>query len=153
VSVAVRTAIPGRDTAALVALRWAWAVEKAEAPAGDPDLVFVERFAAWWAAQARTHVAFLALDGEVPVGMAWLAIVERVPDVARPVRRSGLVQSVFVVPGRRAAGVGERLMVALVDRAREESLDYLLVHPTARSVRFYERLGFAGSDRLTLALR
>jgi GNAT superfamily N-acetyltransferase len=153
VSVAVRTAVAGRDVTALAGLRWAWAVEKGEAPAGETDPAFVERFAAWWAGQARTHVAFLASDGVTPIGMAWLAIAERVPDVARPVRRSGLVQSVFVVAPRRDAGVGDRLMASLLDRARAERLDDLLVHPSARSVRFYERLGFTGSDRLTLDLR
>lgn len=161
--VVVRTAAVGRDSAALAALRWAWAVEKGEVAGerGSVDPEFAERFALWVAANARTHAAFLAgrVDGTGgnggtgdPVGMAWLVTVERVPDVTRPVRRAGLVQSVFVLPEHRDAGIGGLLLAALLDTARGRSLDYLLVSPSARSVPFYRRLGFAGDDRLSLRL-
>ena len=154
-SVVVRAAAPGTDTAALARLRWAWAFEKDAVPPGSgdgPSPEFLAAFATWVAANALRHKAFLALAGERPVGMAWLAVIERVPDALLPVRRSGLVQSVFVLPGHRDGGVGALLMAALVDEARARSLDYLLVNPSRRSVPFYRRLGFAGDDRLSLVL-
>ena len=151
----VRPAVAGADTSALAGLRWAWAVEKDAVPPGSgpaPSAEFVAAFGTWVARNAVQHQAFLAVEGERPVGMAWLAVLERVPDVLRPVRRSGLVQSVFVLPEHRDAGVGRQLMTALLDEARARSLDYLLVSPSRRSVPFYRRLGFAGDDRLSLDL-
>lgn len=153
--VVVRRAVPGADTAALAALRWAWAVEKDAVPAGagaDPSPEFLASFGSWIAQNARSHTGFLALAGERPVGMAWLAVIERVPDVLRPVRRSGFVQSVFVLPAERDAGIGALLMAALLDEARARGLDYLLVTPSPRSVPFYRREGFTGDDRLSLPL-
>lgn len=76
-SVVVRAAVPGADTAALARLRWAWAVEKDAVPSGSGDgssPEFLAAFATWVAANALRHRAFLALAGERPVGMAWLAV-------------------------------------------------------------------------------
>jgi GNAT superfamily N-acetyltransferase len=153
-AITVRRAEPGRDTAALVGLRWQWGLEKGRAPAGstEPSPEFAAQFATWIAANAPTHTAFLALDDDRPIGMAWLATVERPPDVDVPVRRSGFVQSVFVLPALRDDGVGAALLAAVVATARDRGLQYLLVSPSERSVPFYRRNGFAGDHRLSLPL-
>ena len=137
---------------ALAGLRRDWARERGQdttAPAA-----FVAAFVAWTERTAGAHTAFLARRADVPVGMGWLAVVERVPDVDRPVRRSGLVQSVFVLPAQRDRGLGEVLVTALLDHARRQDLDYVEVHPSERSFPFYRRLGFengGGTLRLRLS--
>ncbi len=157
--VRVVVARPGADSAALAGLRWAWAFEKGDVGGdpGVPDPGFVAEFARWVAANASSHTGFLAYDAVGgdgrAVGMAWLAAVERVPDVTRPVRRNGFVQTAYVLPERRDAGVGAALLAALVERARVLGLEYLLVSPSERSVPFYRRLGFDGDHRLSLRLR
>lgn len=136
--------------AALAGLRWAWAGERGPRETLYAD--FAPAFAAWFGRAAGSHTAVLARRGTAPLGMGWLAAVERVPDVDRPVRRSGLVQTVYVGPAHRCAGVGQVIIQVVLDQARRLELEYVEVHPSARSFPFYRRLGFEGRGA-TLRLR
>jgi GNAT superfamily N-acetyltransferase len=102
----------------------------------------------WLIDHERTHVPFLAFDDALPVGMAWLAVVDRVPGPESFVRRSGYVQSVYVVAEHRSKGVGAALMAELISFARTSGLDYLAVHPSEQSFDFYRRLGFQSTSRV-----
>jgi GNAT superfamily N-acetyltransferase len=135
----------GADAAALADLRWAWACERASPQRSYQE--FVADFSAWVTGATTSHVPFLAEGPAGPVGMAWLAVVHRVPDVDRPVRQAGLVQSVYVQPDHRNVRIGHRLVESVVDHARSLGLDYLEVHPTVRSLPFYERLAFTATAR------
>jgi len=136
-----------QDADALSALRFRWrTIERGEF--GLDDVSFARELSAWMDDHVDSHFAFLARrDGE-PVGMAWLAIVERVPGPGRLQRRSGYVQSVYVTPPSRSSGIGHMLMQRLVDEAGELELDYLAVHPSDRSFDFYRSLGFSDSTRV-----
>jgi len=143
--VSARRAGPS-DADALARLRWTWrAVERDEK--GDPDR-FRADFTAWVREHRSSHVPFLVeVDGDA-VGMAWLAILQRVPGPERWTRLSGFLQSVYVLPEHRNDGLGSRLLEALIDGARGEGLEYLSVHPSPRSFPFYRRLGFTGEGSL-----
>jgi GNAT superfamily N-acetyltransferase len=131
----------------LATLRFQWrSLERGEW--GSDEEVFSKELRHWLRAHESSHVPFLALDDERPIGMAWLAIVERIPGPAFFVRRSGYVQSVYVTPAQRSRGVGTELMVQLVSAARELGLDYLAVHPSEQSFEFYRRLGFENTTRV-----
>lgn len=134
------------DADDLARLRWIWrAVERNEQ--GDPDR-FRKEFADWISEHERSHVPFLVEAGGCAVGMAWLAIIERVPGPEIWRRRSGHLQSAYVTPEHRDRGLGTLLIGELIEGARNEGLDYLLVHPSPRSFPFYRRLGFSGEGRL-----
>jgi GNAT superfamily N-acetyltransferase len=134
------------DVDALVGLRWTWrAVERGEE--GDLDR-FRADFAVWVRERRSSHVPFLVeVDGDA-VGMAWLAILERVPGPEKWTRLSGFLQSVYVVSEHRNGGLGSLLIEALIEGARREGLEYLSVHPSPRSFPFYRRLGFTGEGSL-----
>ena len=134
------------DAPALARMRWDWRVDHGEVP--DVDAATYERdLAAWCAAHQDSHLGFVVeLDGTV-VGMAWLAIVERVPGPGSWLRLSGYLQSVYVEPEHRNVGVGAVLVGALIDEARARGLDYLAVHPSEASMDLYGRLGFAPYGR------
>ena len=121
-------------------------------PRAEFDAVFGD----WVRSHARSNLPFLArLDG-VAVGMAWLALIDRIPGPDRWLRRAGLVQSVFVRDEHRNHGVGAGLMDAVKAAAADERLDYLMVHPSERSFDFYRRHGFAdanGTLELNIAVR
>ncbi|HQU25715.1 MAG TPA: GNAT family N-acetyltransferase [Acidimicrobiales bacterium] len=134
------------DAAALAALRFRWRTEEA-GDSGPSAEAYAAALAEWIEAHRTSHVAYLAKEGGVAIGEAWRATVDRVPGVARPRRFSAFVQAVYVVPEHRGRGVGTDLVGRLVDEARDEGLDYLVVHPSPRSVSFYRRLGFADADR------
>jgi len=140
------------DLRAAAALRWAWVVEgKGATPDGDRD-DFVEHFVGW-ALSSRTHTCFVAVaagadSDEGVVGMAWLAINERVPSPRAFDRRNGDVQSVFVAPAHRRRGVASALIVAISDAARQSGAERLTVHSSAEAVNTYARAGFQSSEAL-----
>lgn len=143
--VVVREAGAG-DAAALAGLRFRWqAVEKGRV--GLEHAAYADVIGRWMSAHRQTHRAFLAeRDGEA-VAMAWLVVVDRVPSPAAMVRRAGMLQSVYVRDDLRDDGVGSALVRHVVGVARAAGYSYLMVHPSHRSVEFYERLGFSAPER------
>ena len=114
-----------------------------------------------WAAgrwRGGTASAFLARDGDHPVGTATVAEYDAEPGVAH-------VYAMWVAPDARRAGVGRALVDAAAGWARDRGCDRLILSVTesngmARA--FYEALGFsetgerkplrAGSDLQVLRL-
>lgn len=134
------------DADALARLRWIWrAVERNEV--GDPNR-FREDFATWISQHERTHVPYLVEVDGYAVGMAWLAIIERIPGPEIWKRLSGHIQSVYVTAEQREGGLGSLLIGQLIEDARREGVDYLFVHPSPRSFPFYRRRGFTGEGSL-----
>lgn len=93
-------------------------------------------------------VPFLASRGVMPIGMTWLALVERVPGPGRFVQRSAYIQSTYVVADERSAGVGTQLVSPAPDHATQLRLDCVAVHPSDRAFSLYRRLGFEDSGRV-----
>ena len=135
------------DSAALARLRWVWrTTERGEH--GLSQAEFETAFARWWAERQSRHVGFIAERGGDAVGMAWLAVFERVPQPRRLERLAGNMQSVFVLEEFRNHGIGRALVEAVIAEARSRGLGYLIVHPSERAYPLYERLGFAQTNRL-----
>jgi GNAT superfamily N-acetyltransferase len=136
------------DVKALARLRYQWRVgERGERGLDEPS--FEQALASWMKGHESTHIAFLATTaGELPIGMAWLAIVDRVPGPGRFTRRSGYIQSTYVVATNRGYGTGTRIVRHLLDHAAGLDLDYVAVHPSERSFSLYQRLGFSATDRV-----
>lgn len=133
------------DRAALGELRWRWRVEERCEHGMEHD-EFIASFIRWAGDRDTTHLPFIAESAEGVVGMAWLALLDRIPGPQQWERRAGSVMSVYVVPERRNAGIGERLMQALIAEARSRRLEYLAVHIADRAEHFYRRLGFSERD-------
>ncbi|WP_045866761.1 GNAT family N-acetyltransferase [Streptomyces sp. WMMB 714] len=146
---AIRPVRPG-ELEAVALLRWRWMAEAGGEPAASRG-EFVAHFAAWAEANAPSHRCLVAVRAETVVGMAWLAVTDRVPHPGALVRASGDVQCVYVVPGERGSGLGSRLIDAVVAAARESGLERVTVHSSDRAVPAYARRGFAVSPRLLQA--
>ena len=112
---------------------------------------FAVDLAGWWTAHNDSHLAFIARlaesESEV-VGMAWLALVPRVPRPGLISRRSADVQSVFVVPEQRGKRIGSMLVQAASDHAFRLGAGRVTVHSGRKAVPVYERLGFTSSRQL-----
>lgn len=134
----------------VVRLRWIWTVERGDDSVDEYS--FVTGAAAWARAHAETHVPHVAVaeNGEI-VGMAWLALTPRVASTHSLDRWSGDLQSCYVLPERRGAGIGGRLVEAVRATALERGAEHVTVHASADSVRMYARHGFRTSDRLLWA--
>lgn len=140
------------DLHAAAGLRWRWMVdERGRAPLDDAA-GFAASLVAWAGEHAGTHTCVVAVDGargtEQVVGLAWLALQERVPTPSLPRRLTGDVQSVYVAPEHRGAGVARRLVDALLDEAWALGLERVTVHSDPGAVRLYERAGFAATPSL-----
>lgn len=104
---------------------------------------------AWWSAHRDSHHAFVAVDaGSEIVGMAWLALLPRVPRPGAPDRRFADIQSVFVVPEHRGRGLGSALVETAAEHAVRLGAPRVTVHSSREAVPLYEGLGFASSARL-----
>ena len=142
--VTVRTA-SAVDAAALAGLRLRSRYESGVADEDDAD-GFADALSSWMDAHVSTHRPFVAeVDGRV-AGMAWLVVLDRVPSLERRHRRSGDVQSVYVLPELRGRGVGAALLDAVLADARTLGLEHVTVHSSDRAVSLYRRAGFRAAD-------
>lgn len=130
------------DAPALARLRWRWAVEERNAAPGIGRDAFVDFFTHWVLDHQATHLPFVVEVDWALAGMAWLMLADRVPAPGLLDRRFGDVQSVYVVPGHRNAGVGAALMAAVLKEARDRELVFVIVHSSERAVTMYQRAGF-----------
>jgi len=118
---------------------------------GDGDrgdrAAFLAYFTGWVLDNIATHLPFVVeVDGRA-AGMAWLALSTRVPSASRLDRRTGDVQSVFVVPELRNQGVGAALIEAILRDARNRELELVTVHSSRGAVTLYLRSGFRDGQR------
>jgi GNAT superfamily N-acetyltransferase len=110
---------------------------------------FAVEFGQWWAAREDMHVAYVArLDRPEIVGMAWVALVPRVPRPGATSRMSADIQSVFVMPDARGRGIGSALVKAASEHAMTAGAHHVTVHSGRKAVPVYERLGFESSRQL-----
>ena len=110
---------------------------------------FAGDLATWWAAHEHSHSAFVArLEAPELVGMAWVALVPRVPRPGSAGRLSADIQSVLVLPEHRGRGVGSALITAATEHATRLGATRVQVHAGSKAVPLYERLGFASSGQL-----
>ena len=145
-NVVIRPAAPD-ELDVLAELRWQWVLENQDAPVtGRAE--FVRHFVTWARENTSSHRCMVVVRDDVIVGMAWLAVLPRVPSPRALHRASGDLQCVYVVPGERDGGLGGRLIGAVLDRAQELGLERVTVHSSPRAIPAYSRHGFESSPRL-----
>jgi GNAT superfamily N-acetyltransferase len=134
------------DVADLASLLWL-DTHREEPPQPSVD-AFAAELAQWWAAHQDSHLAFVARLLPEIVGMAWVALVPRVPRPGATSRLSADIQSVFVMPEHRGHGIGSALVDAAWEHATRLGALRVTVHSGRTAVPVYERLGFASSRQL-----
>jgi predicted GNAT family N-acyltransferase len=80
----------------------------------------------------RRSVHFLAYLDDQPVGTGRLTMIKREAQVAWVAVR---------IPYRQS-GVGKAVMIAILERARDEEADYVVLNAQSHALEFYSRLGF-----------
>jgi len=110
-----------------------------------------ERDEAYYAARLAEQPVWGVFDGEAPVGMAGLNVHE-----GERKRHKATLWGMYVSPAARGSGVAARLIEAVVDHARAEGLQQVLLTCMAVNTRaraLYERLGFVQYGLEPRALR
>lgn len=135
------------DARAIAALRSTWADERGE-PAESID-TYAPALSEWLESHTGRVVGKVAQreDGVV-VAMGWLAIIDRLPMPGQHDRRSGDIQSVYVLPEQRKSGLGRVIIDALVDEGRARGLNRIVLHSTDTGADFYRRIGWQNSELL-----
>lgn len=129
--------------------RLLWLDTHREEPTQESVDAFTAELTQWWSAHQDSHLAFVArLPQSEIVGMAWVALVPRVPRPGATSRLSADIQSVFVMPEQRGKGVGSALVEAASVHATRLGSVRVTVHSGRTAVPVYERLGFASSRQL-----
>ncbi|MEU8253834.1 GNAT family N-acetyltransferase [Micromonospora inaquosa] len=135
------------DVAELARLLWLDTLH--EEPTQLSIDAFTAELAQWWAAHQDSHLVFVArLRRPEIVGMAWAALVPRVPRPGATSRLSADIQSVFVMPNQRGQGIGSALVEAAAEHATHLGSLQVTVQSGRRAVPVYERLGFESSRQL-----
>jgi len=138
------------DIPTVAMLRRAWTEETAGAPVDDPS--FGRQLSEWYHREAEHRLVWLSeLAGE-PVGMLNLLVFERMPQPGRDASRWGYLANVFTLARVRDLGIGRQLLDVVIAHARAHGFARLVLNPSARSVPFYVRAGFAPSPLLQLDL-
>lgn len=145
-SIIVREAA-ATDLPGLARLRWVWSQEN-QPPIEQAFDEYARDLAAWYEAH-DDFVAYVADDGGV-VAMGFLALAPRVPDPRTFDRRTGDIQSMYVLPEHRGRGVGSRLVEALVEHGRTAGCTRITVHSDPRAITLYTRAGFVLQPNLLM---
>ena len=129
--------------------RLLWLDTHNEKPTQRSVDAFAAELAQWWAAHEDSHFAFVARFPRTEiVGMAWVALVPRVPRPGATSRLSADIQSVFVLPKQRGQGIASALVEAASEHATQLGSLRVTVHSGRKAVPVYERLGFVSSRQL-----
>ena len=124
------------------------------APGDEPGPI--SRYVKGWGRPGDT--ALIAVDEAFPVGAAWYRVFRRDQPGYGFVDELTPELSIAVVPSRRGRGIGENLLEALCDRAREDghrAISLSVESDNDALLSFYEKHGFRrvaeeGGDSLTL---
>ncbi|MDQ1111560.1 GNAT superfamily N-acetyltransferase [Microbacterium testaceum] len=136
------------DVESLTDLRFEWD-QPGMSPAEDERANFARRFARWWQeAESRSACAVAEVDGQL-IGAAWLLIHERVPNPSHFDRAAGDIQSVYVRPAYRRAGIGRGLVRVLLAEGQRRAISRFTVESNDHALRLYQEEGFV-SSRLRL---
>jgi ribosomal protein S18 acetylase RimI-like enzyme len=104
--------------------------------ASFPDAEWIRRANNW---RGDRGIGYLALDSQIPCGIAGVFLDDRNPAKAQ-------IVSMWVAPTHRRSGVGRLLIDAIVAWCREKSVRDLHLMVTSNNqsaINFYKRIGFA----------
>ena len=150
-SVTYRAATPA-DLRALAELRWQMEAEM-HGVSGSFDAYLAAYVNATRADLASgAHQAWLAEDDGAAVAVAILVVWIVPPHVGDTMRKRGYVSSVYTRPEYRRQGHSRHLMTLLMDAARHQGLQRLILWASDVGRPLYESLGFAPSRAMEINL-
>jgi GNAT superfamily N-acetyltransferase len=133
------------DLSVLEQLRVAWT---AEIDPGADEAAFAGRFSSWMDEERKGRTFWIARDGQLPVGMVNLLVVERMPRPRQPPGRWGYLGNLYVLPDQRRNGVGTLLVDAVLAYSVAHNFERVIVHPNEASLSFWRRSAFGAASEL-----
>jgi GNAT superfamily N-acetyltransferase len=142
----IRLAGPA-DAPALAQLRYNF--RATQDPAIEPEADFLPRCTSWMAAhlvRGSRWRCWVAEEADHLVGTLWLQLIEKIPNPGAEAETHAYISNVYVEPSRRGAGLGSHLLDTCLRACMAEEVDAVILWPSPRSRRLYERHGFAVRD-------
>lgn len=138
------------DLDVLAQMRWDFRLEEAPGATVHDQASFVQACAAFLrqGLRERRWTYWVAQQDSQIVSHIY---IQRVPKVPKPNRLDdalGYVTNVYTRPAYRGQGIGTQLITHVLQWAREQDLESLIVWPSEPSVGFYERAGFRASSEM-----
>lgn len=88
------------------------------------------------------HVYWIAEEKGEIVSQIFVHKIDMVPRPCKIHDQFGYITNNYTKPSYRNRGVGSELMKRVLEWAKAEDLELLIVYPSERAVSFYERAGF-----------
>jgi GNAT superfamily N-acetyltransferase len=139
-TVDIRPATPD-DARVLAELRWEFRAGRD--PAVEDHQAFIDRCAAWMAQElaGATWRAWVARLGDRVIGQVWVNLIHKVPNPIGERERHAYLSNLYVQPSARG-GVGTALLETVLEWARANAVDRVVLWPSAGSVSLYRRHQF-----------
>ena len=144
----IRLAGPA-DAPALARLRYD--LRAGHDPAYEAEDDFLARCGAWMASRLSpggSWRCWVVEEAGRLVGAIWLQFIEKIPNPGVEAEKHGYISNLYVEPSRRGAGLGSTLMDTCLRCCDNEAVDAVILWPTPRSRRLYERHGFEAREDL-----
>ena len=82
----------------------------------------------------------VALENEIVVGYASIHYLKKIT------RKSGIIEDVVVKENQRGKGIGKLLVKNLIEKAKQNNCDKIILSSSEKNLKFYEKLGFKKNE-------
>ena len=144
------------DFEQLAELRWDFRMESGEEKASMSKAEFVKQCIEFFERKSKNnyHFYWVAEKDDEIIAQIFVHKIDMIPRPCRIDDQFGYVTNNYTKPEHRGQGIGSKLMKRVVEWAKAEDLELLIVYPSERAVPFYERAGFrTENDVMELVLR
>ncbi len=82
----------------------------------------------------------VALENEIVVGYASIHYLKKIT------RKSGIIEDVVVKEDQRGKGIGKLLVRNLIEKAKQNNCDKIILSSSEKNLKFYKKLGFKKNE-------
>lgn len=140
------------DVETLAELRWEMEAERNEGPITREEYIPAFLRDTRPGMESGIYRSWLAEADGVPIACVLLIWFPMPPNKRQPHRKRGFVSSVYTRPEYRRQGIARRLMEMLLDYAREQRIQRLILWASDMGRPLYEALGFEPSRGMDINL-
>ena len=133
------------DFPELANMRWDFKMEGEEFITDSYDKeVFIEQCINFFnqGYRDKTWIHWIAKSKDVIISHVSIHIIRKIPKPNRIVDKFGYITNVYSKPQYRGQGIGSNLIDHVKQWAVENDLEILIVWPSTKSAKFYQRKGF-----------
>lgn len=139
-----------KDIEELSQMRWVFQTESAESDPVWTKEQFIQACADFYTStiESPNWIFWVAEDEDKLVAQVSIHIINNIPSPHRFINKWGYLTNVYTAQTYRNQGIGAQLMERVIEEAKGQGIETLIVWPSDRSVAFYQRAGFTGVNEI-----